>query len=53
MRNYLFILMGLAAVVGVCIAALFNQRADPSGLSYDPIEDSLNAAAKGIQQWPK
>ena len=38
---------------GVTIAALFNQRTDPSGLSYDPIEDMLNAAAKGVKQWPK
>jgi CubicO group peptidase (beta-lactamase class C family) len=38
---------------GVTIAALFNQRTDPSGLSYDPIEDVLNAAAKGVKQWPK
>lgn len=38
---------------GVTIAALFNQRTDPSGLSYNPIENVLNAAAKGVKQWPK
>jgi N-acyl-D-amino-acid deacylase len=38
---------------GVTIAALFNQRTDPSGLSYDPIEEMLNAAAKRIKLWPK
>jgi CubicO group peptidase (beta-lactamase class C family) len=50
-------LPGTKAVViqrpdGVNIAALFNQRVDPSGLSYDDIRDVLNRAADGIKKWP-
>jgi CubicO group peptidase (beta-lactamase class C family) len=37
---------------GVNIAALFNQRTDPSGLPYEAIEKILNKAADGIHTWP-
>jgi N-acyl-D-amino-acid deacylase len=37
---------------GVSYAALFNQRADASGLSYESIRDDLNRAADGIKRWP-
>jgi CubicO group peptidase (beta-lactamase class C family) len=33
---------------GFNIAALFNQRDDPSGLSYDAIRNVLNAAANSV-----
>jgi hypothetical protein len=37
---------------GVDIVAFFNQRADASGLSYDDILPSLNAAASSVVLWP-
>jgi N-acyl-D-amino-acid deacylase len=37
---------------GVLIAALFNQRADPSGLDYFLILNELNKAIDAIKQWP-
>lgn len=37
---------------GVDIVAFFNQRADASGLSYDDILPSLNAAASSVVTWP-
>ncbi len=38
---------------GVVMAALFNQRADPSGLDYAAIRPSLDRTADSIQQWPR
>ncbi|HYV37659.1 MAG TPA: serine hydrolase [Gemmataceae bacterium] len=38
---------------GVNIAALFNQRTDPSGLAYEDIQKMLNKAADGVKGWPK
>src|SRR5437763_1112994 len=37
---------------GVSVAAICNQRTDPSGLSYDAIKDVLNKATDGIKKWP-
>lgn len=37
---------------GVNIAALFNQRTDPSGLSYDAIKDVLNKVTDNVKTWP-
>jgi hypothetical protein len=37
---------------GVNLAVLFNQRTDPSGLSYEDIEKVLNKAADGVKVWP-
>lgn len=37
--------MALQRADGVNIAALFNQRTDPSGLGYEPIRDVMNRAA--------
>jgi len=31
---------------------LFNQRDDPSGLSYDQIDDLLHPAADAVSKWP-
>ena len=38
---------------GVNIVALFNQRADASGLDYFLIDDQLDAVADGITDWPE
>jgi hypothetical protein len=32
--------------------ALFNQRDDPSGLSYDDIDGALHTAANAVTTWP-
>jgi CubicO group peptidase (beta-lactamase class C family) len=37
---------------GLSIAALFNQRTDPSGLSYDKIENVLDVASNSVKNWP-
>jgi len=37
---------------GVNIAVLFNQRADPSGKSYDEIQQVLDKAIDSIRNWP-
>jgi N-acyl-D-amino-acid deacylase len=37
---------------GVKIAALFNQRIDPSGRDYQAIRAHLDKAADSIQNWP-
>jgi CubicO group peptidase (beta-lactamase class C family) len=37
---------------GLNIVALFNQRADSSGLSYDAIEGLLNKTADAVKKWP-
>jgi hypothetical protein len=37
---------------GLNWVALFNQRDDPSGLSYDAIDDALHAAANAVTTWP-
>ncbi len=37
---------------GVNIAALFNQRADASGLPYDAIKGVMDGAADSINAWP-
>jgi N-acyl-D-amino-acid deacylase len=37
---------------GVVIVALFNQRKDPSGLSYNEIRDVMDRTADGIRNWP-
>lgn len=44
--------LGHQRVDGVDIVAFFNQRADASGLSYDDILPSLNAAASSVVTWP-
>ena len=37
---------------GVDLVAFFNQRTDPSGLSYDDILPLLNGVADSIADWP-
>lgn len=37
---------------GVSYAAFFNQRADSSGLSYDTIDNVLDAAIAAVSTWP-
>lgn len=37
---------------GVNIAALFNQRTDPSGARYEAIKDLLNKLTDDINKWP-
>lgn len=37
---------------GVNLVALFNQRADASGLSYDVIKTLLDSATDSITEWP-
>ena len=37
---------------GVNWVALFNQRDDPSGLSYNVIDPALHAAASAVTTWP-
>ena len=37
---------------GVNLVALFNQRADASGLSYDVIQTLLDSATDSITEWP-
>jgi CubicO group peptidase (beta-lactamase class C family) len=38
---------------GINMAALFNQRTDPSRLSYDLIRDMLDDTTKQIKLWPQ
>jgi N-acyl-D-amino-acid deacylase len=38
---------------GVVIAALFNQRADPSRRDYNKINEMMMHAADGIKKWPE
>jgi hypothetical protein len=37
---------------GMSWAALFDQRDDPSGLSYDDIDGDLWSAAGQVSSWP-
>jgi CubicO group peptidase (beta-lactamase class C family) len=37
---------------GANLAALFNQRTDPSGLSYDAIKEALNKVTDNVKKWP-
>ncbi len=37
---------------GLNWAILFNQRSDPSGLSYDEIDPALHRAADNVKEWP-
>jgi CubicO group peptidase (beta-lactamase class C family) len=37
---------------GIDWMVLFNQRADPSGLSYEVIDDALHSAADAVTNWP-
>jgi N-acyl-D-amino-acid deacylase len=37
---------------GLTWAALFNQRADETGLSYDEIDPALHRAAGAVNEWP-
>jgi len=38
---------------GLNWAVLFNQRADPSGLSYGDIDGALHRAADAVREWPE
>lgn len=38
---------------GVNIAALFNQRTDPSGLKYDAIKDVMDKTTDSVGRWPQ
>jgi CubicO group peptidase (beta-lactamase class C family) len=38
---------------GVNIAAIFNQRSDPSGLPYEAINKVLNNVTDGTKKWPR
>jgi N-acyl-D-amino-acid deacylase len=38
---------------GLNWAALFNQRTDPSGLSYGDIDPALHRAADVVKEWPE
>jgi N-acyl-D-amino-acid deacylase len=38
---------------GLNWAALFNQRTDASGLSYDDIDPALHRAADRVKAWPE
>jgi WD40 repeat protein/CubicO group peptidase (beta-lactamase class C family) len=44
--------MALKRGDGVSIVVLFNQRTDPSGLDYFPIEAAMNRAADEVKRWP-
>jgi CubicO group peptidase (beta-lactamase class C family) len=44
--------MALQRPDGICIAVLFNQSRDDSGLSYDDMEKVMNRAADSIRRWP-
>jgi hypothetical protein len=37
---------------GVALVALFNQRADTSGLDYFAIRKLLDEAAAAVREWP-
>ena len=39
-------------VGGIDYAVLFDQSDDPSGLSYDDIDDALHTVIDPIQHWP-
>jgi N-acyl-D-amino-acid deacylase len=38
---------------GIVIAALFNQRTDPSRRDYDKIQEMMTKAADGVKKWPQ
>lgn len=44
--------MALQTPHGVNVAALFNQRTDPSGKDYFAIRDVLRKAAESVTTWP-
>jgi CubicO group peptidase (beta-lactamase class C family)/tRNA A-37 threonylcarbamoyl transferase component Bud32 len=44
--------MALKRSDGVVVVVLFNQRTDPSGLDYFPIEEVMNRAADAVKHWP-